>query len=189
MSSLGVENEQAQKKKRGRTLSTISTTDGEEIVEANLQDIIWNEDHQISTIFKVKEVPKSLLEEVYSEIVKSFSRSDYPSELIKENAKSPTIYSLLLKLGDHFAEKFNLIEDELIIKPEPSLVLNNVSGRMDYSIYRASTELRNHYLLQIEVKKEGPRHGLKQIMLYLRRMEELNPGLPVSLCVSKLIHD
>lgn len=175
------EGKPAQKKiKRSPSLSSIDIAEAELKVGTKVHDIIWDEYEEYSKIYEIGdyEAPKQLLEAIFNFISASI-RYPYPSEWVLEINKTFYLKMVIDQIVSSIKEKHKIERDEdLINLPELLITIDNIPGKIDYTVLEQKDK-PDWLILMFEVKKEGTRYGLKQMMLYLTKAKELNPGLPV----------
>lgn len=156
--------------------------EAERIVGTEIQEVIWQEFHNISDMIKIDDVkvPRELFEAVFRTIDRTSEGVPFPSEMVYETFKTEHLRQILLEISTQIRAITGLNREEFQTSSETGLVLNGVGGRMDYAMVRF-LGLKIWYLLSVEVKTEGSRHALKQMLLYLKRIQYLNPGLQVRL--------
>ena len=166
--------------KRAPSLSSVRTGEAEELAGTGIQEVIWHEFEKISDMYSTDkvQVPRELYKKIFELIEMLTSGKKFPSELVLETDKSLILQAILFQIVKHFQK--NAASGELKLGDETTRTLNGLNGRMDYSVIKRLGD-KIYYLLAFEVKAEGCRHALKQMLLYLKRIKELNPQLDVRL--------
>ena len=182
---LDSENDEPQRKKSRVSVSTfpsnISLADADGFLGIDTQQLIWNEQQDLSKIIEFdREDPdlKKFLNKVFDNISSVLSSTNfYPSELVEVDFKVYYLRVLLNALINHFCDKsLNPNFIELDIVSERVLQNDEFKGRFDYAV---KMDGPNIYPLIIEAKGDGSRNGLTQLAVYLKILQQLSPNLKV----------
>lgn len=173
---------------RSTSLSSIPISVVEGFLNIDMNDLIWNECHNIKDMFEFSktEVPPQLMSDIFNWLCKKV-KERYPSELMNETVKSSIFGEVLAIFAKYFREKCSFNNDQLQSHPELKLVCNGYKARLDYAfVHRSEGErqraknLADWFLFVVEANTEGPRYAKKQLLAYLDKVREMNPGLKVT---------
>lgn len=138
-----------------------------------------------------KEAANELLNEVFRRLRISLNTKPFPNDGISEAIRSFHFGNILEPINIHFLEQFDIEKEELEFVPEWPIDWQGYSGRMDYAVFRTGQkalevkqwkQVNKRYFFVVEMKADNALDGLKQAIMYLKKLQEKDNGnLKVSL--------
>ena len=160
------------------SFSEVYIDEVERIMGINFESLKRDLELKIENLLELQDVPDLLLDKAYNKVRNSIRTLGYPSDVVNKQTKSTIVSSLLQEINLYFLDKFNIKKDQLLIEQEVPIIWFKYRGKISFAITR-STDMfdgdRSYYFV-VECSKSDPLDGLKQCIMYLHRVQRLNPN-------------
>lgn len=126
-----------------------------------------------------RKAPDELLSNVYEALRDTLLTRAWPALTVNEQTKSSYVNALLQATNLYFIREQNVTSDNLQIVLENPAKVFDWKGWMDYAVVRQIQERRQAYYFVVECKAGEPLLAMKQCVLYLRDLMNVNPKAQV----------
>lgn len=134
--------------------------------------------------------PDDLLNKVFECLRASLRTKMFPHKGVCEAVKSSHVQAVLNAINTHYLNKLKIKKHDLFLDAESPVTWMKFDGRMDYAVFKTTIaatksakkmkKAKKEYFYVVECKAGDPLDGLKQCLMYLKRLKEIGGSNKVS---------
>lgn len=160
------------------SFSKADTNVVERILGLKIESLKRNFELRIEKLIDLLDVPDRLLEDAYKNLRDNLRTLEFPSDDVNKETKSVIIRSLLQAVNLYFLDKFNVQKDELLIEQELPVIWFKYHGKINLAVIRSTDKFDagRGYFFVVECSMGDPLDRLKQCIMCLKRVQQLNPN-------------